>query len=169
MSAVLGKLGMLAVVLGALVVAGCTAPQTPSGATTTGGDAGSGAADGSGNATGGSGNSTQPPAQPEANATVSTPAGNTSASAVNVTDVTIVDNSYQPSEVQLAAGGAVQFTNEGSNVHSITIERGGPGGTPFFDQDSNPNSTVLVPFPDGGVYYLHCKYHPDMTGNITVA
>jgi plastocyanin len=160
---VLGKLGALALVLGALVAAGCTSPTTTQ---TNAPGGGTGPDDGNT-----AGNNTTNPSNPAVNGTISTPAGNAGVSAGNVSSVTIVDNAFQPSNITATAGSGLNFTNTGQNVHSVTIERGGPaasGGVPFFDQDVNPGQSVLVPFPDPGTYYLHCKYHPEMTGNITV-
>jgi plastocyanin len=77
--------------------------------------------------------------------------------------VTMVDNEFQPASFT-AAGDTLSITNEGQALHSFTLSDGG------VDQDVAPGEGVEVDISalDGGTFDLLCKYHPEMTGSITV-
>jgi plastocyanin len=77
--------------------------------------------------------------------------------------VTMVDNEFQPSSFT-AAGDNLSVTNDGQALHSFTLTDGG------VDQDVVPGESVDVDISglDGGTFDVLCKYHPEMTGSITV-
>jgi plastocyanin len=77
--------------------------------------------------------------------------------------VTMVDNAFQPSEFT-AASDTLTVTNEGQALHSFTVDDAG------IDQDVQPGESTEIDLSgaDAGSFELHCKYHPEMTGTITV-
>jgi plastocyanin len=77
--------------------------------------------------------------------------------------LTMVDNEFQPSEFT-AARDTLSVTNEGQALHSFTVAEGG------IDQDVQPGESADVDLSgvQAGTYDLNCKYHPEMTGSITI-
>lgn len=75
----------------------------------------------------------------------------------------MVDNEFQPSEFT-AAGATLSVTNDGQALHSFTIPDGG------VDQDVQPGESTDVDLAglDAGTFDFDCKYHPEMTGSLTV-
>jgi plastocyanin len=78
--------------------------------------------------------------------------------------VTMVDNEFQPSSFT-AASTTVSVTNDGQALHSFTIADGD------IDQDVQAGESAEVDLSglEAGTYDLICKYHPEMTGSVTVA
>jgi plastocyanin len=77
--------------------------------------------------------------------------------------ITMVDNEFQPSTFT-AASTSLTVTNEGQALHSFTITDQG------IDQDvqAGEEATVDLSGLDAGSYDFICKYHPEMTGSITI-
>jgi plastocyanin len=75
----------------------------------------------------------------------------------------MVDNEFQPSTFT-AASTSLTVTNEGQALHSFTITDQG------IDQDvqAGEEATVDLSGLDAGAYDFICKYHPEMTGSITI-
>ncbi|MGH2653823.1 MAG: cupredoxin domain-containing protein [Actinomycetota bacterium] len=78
--------------------------------------------------------------------------------------VTMVDNEFQPSSFT-AGSTTISVTNDGQALHSFTIADGD------IDQDVQAGESAEVDLSglDAGSYDLSCKYHPEMTGSLTVA
>jgi plastocyanin len=78
--------------------------------------------------------------------------------------VTMVDNEFQPSSFT-AASTTITVTNDGQALHSFTLADGG------IDQDVQAGESADVDLSglDAGTHDLTCKYHPEMTGSVTVA
>jgi len=78
--------------------------------------------------------------------------------------VTMVDNEFQPSSFT-AASTSITVTNEGEALHSFTLADGG------IDEDVQAGESADVDLSglDAGSYDFICKYHPEMTGSLTVA
>jgi plastocyanin len=77
--------------------------------------------------------------------------------------VTMVDNEFQPSEFT-AASDTLSVTNDGQALHSFTV----PDGNIDQDVEAGASTDVDVSGLDAGTFDLECKYHPEMTGSITV-
>lgn len=77
--------------------------------------------------------------------------------------VTLVDNAFEPSEFT-AAGDSLTVTNEGQALHSFTV------GAAGIDQDvqSGESADIDLSGVEAGTFDLTCKYHPEMTGTLTV-
>lgn len=77
--------------------------------------------------------------------------------------VTISDNSYSESTIEIEAGRAVRFENEDDNKHTATAEDLSWGtGT------MNNGDTFTRYFDEEGEYDFFCSYHSSMTGTIIV-
>jgi plastocyanin len=78
--------------------------------------------------------------------------------------LTMVDNEFQPSEFTAAGDSTLSVTNEGQALHNLTVAEGG------IDQDVQAGESADVDLSgvQAGTYDLSCKYHPEMTGSITI-
>lgn len=124
------------------------------------------------------GNQTAPPSPtpgPAVGGNLTTPAGNASAGAGEVVDAHMVDNAFQPDNLQIEAGQGVRFSNMGSVLHSVTIQKDG-ALLQQEDRDVAPGDNAVVTLPEPGLYKLRCKYHSadydtagTMIGRITVS
>src|ERR671923_1088403 len=78
--------------------------------------------------------------------------------------ITMVDNEFQPSSFT-AASTTLTVTNDGQALHSFTLPDGG------IDQDvqAGQDASVDLSGLDAGTYDFNCKYHPEMTGSVTVS
>lgn len=78
-----------------------------------------------------------------------------------------VDNSFDPSELQVPSNGevTVEFTNNGENPHTFSSEEGG------FDSgtvDPGASKTVTFDAPDGEISFM-CNIHGDsMSGTLVL-
>ena len=75
--------------------------------------------------------------------------------------VTIVNKSFSPRYLTVAANGTVTWTNQDS-THTVTSDSG------LFDSGSIPNGGTYSHVFAPGTYPYHCDIHPSMTGTITV-
>jgi plastocyanin len=80
-----------------------------------------------------------------------------------ISALTMVDNEFQPSEFT-AAGDSLSVTNEGQALHSFTVPDGG------IDEDvaAGESTDIDLSGLEAGTFDLQCKYHPEMTGSITI-
>lgn len=77
--------------------------------------------------------------------------------------VSIVDGGYEPSTLELEAGRAVRFVNNGSQKHTASADNGSWGtGT------LNAGEHFSRYFNTAGEYDFHCAYHSNMTGTLAV-
>jgi len=82
-------------------------------------------------------------------------------------NLTAMDFSFSPNQLSAAGGTSVtvNMTNNGSTVHSFTLDNGSGS------VDVDPGSTKSLTFttPSSGSLQFHCKYHPtQMTGTISI-
>ena len=84
----------------------------------------------------------------------------------NETQLTASGFAWDPDSLQLTAGAEarVEVTNEDQATHSFTFAEGSA------DQDiaAGEDATVAFTAPAAGSYQFRCKYHPAMTGTVTV-
>lgn len=167
------KTMVLAALVAAVALAGCTSGSDGNGDggnTTAGGDVGIG-----GNVTAGNGS---------ANATVSgsystnSTGTNGSAPAPDTAEVSIEDDEYVNATVTIAAGGTVTWTHNGENPHTVTADDESFDSSPDCGSDIPllpPNGcleqgdTFSWTFTEPGTYTYHCKVHEGMmTGTVVV-
>jgi plastocyanin len=100
--------------------------------------------------------------------TDSTPSGSTSGSAAASSSgpqaVTIVDYTFRPADLTVAAGTTVEFTNEDSTPHTATSKQSGAFETGPIDTGKSAKVTL----EDPGTYAYYCAFHPFMKGTIKV-
>ena len=77
--------------------------------------------------------------------------------------VGIVDFSFGPQDVTIAAGGTVTWTNNGGVAHTATSN-----GTEFDSGNLGSNASFSHTFNTKGTYAYHCAIHASMTGTVTV-
>lgn len=81
--------------------------------------------------------------------------------------VSVQDNSFNPFNATLAAGGTVTWTWTGSNPHNITWVSGG-----FSNAATRTSGTHQVTFPAAGTFTYYCDIHgtptTGMRGTVTV-
>ena len=77
-------------------------------------------------------------------------------------DLTIVDFSFSPQDLSVTEGQTITVSNIGENAHTFTTDDGA------IDETISPGDTVeitLTGVTSGG---FHCRFHSQMTGNLTV-
>jgi plastocyanin len=79
------------------------------------------------------------------------------------TEVDVIDNGYDPGEVEVSAGDTVQWTNVGDLSHTVTFEDGPDSGSLSTDERFSHT------FDQAGEYAYACTIHPAMTGTVTVS
>jgi plastocyanin len=77
--------------------------------------------------------------------------------------VSIIDNAFQPTTIAADADDTVNWTNNGSLSHTVTFDNGKDCGT----LASSDMLTVLFLSP--GTYAYHCNIHPSMRATVTVS
>jgi plastocyanin len=142
---------VVAVMALVLVASACSSSNdTGSGGTGSGGTGGSGGATGSTGSSGATGISG-----------ASGGAGDTTQT------ITIKNFAFNPAQITGTAGTTltIPITNNDSPTHSFTLD----DKSVSQDIAAGTTETVEVPLPDSGTLGWHCKYHPTMTGTITIA
>jgi plastocyanin len=77
--------------------------------------------------------------------------------------VSIVDFAFQPSYVEIPAGGSVSWYNAGGAPHTVTSSSGA------FDSGTiSPGGGYGVTLTVPGTYSYYCSIHPSMYGTIVV-
>ena len=71
---------------------------------------------------------------------------------------------YDPTEIRVASGTTVTFTNGGVVFHTVTSD----DQQRTFDVGANAGETVTVRFDRPGTFAYHCGVHPDMKGVVHV-
>jgi plastocyanin len=77
--------------------------------------------------------------------------------------ITMVDNEFRPSDPAVPAGSDLTLKNDGSALHSFTIEDEG------IDEQVQPGAEATLTISvAAGTYAFACSFHPEMTGTLTV-
>jgi plastocyanin len=100
-----------------------------------------------------------------AGASMQQPANETAVGAMQYAgaSVSIVDFAFQPSYVEIPAGGSVSWYNAGGAPHTVTSSSGAFGSGTI-----NPGGGYGVTLTVPGTYYYYCSIHPSMGGTIVV-
>jgi len=77
--------------------------------------------------------------------------------------VTIRDNNFNPTTVNILEDSTVEWTNSGAVTHTVTADDGS------FDSGNIAGAKYPREFDSKGTFAYHCKIHPSMKGTITVA
>jgi plastocyanin len=77
--------------------------------------------------------------------------------------VSIQNNAFSQSSVQVTSGGMVTWKNNDNEDHTVTANDGS-----FESGHITPGSTYSKVFTTTGTYLYHCSLHPEMTGTVVV-
>jgi amicyanin len=83
--------------------------------------------------------------------------------ATNVTQVTIANFAYSPSNIQVSAGTTVTWTNQDSAPHTVTFKNG-MKDSGWLRQGQSFSYTFTTP----GTFDYYCAVHPNMVAHVTV-
>jgi plastocyanin len=73
---------------------------------------------------------------------------------------------FTPSQITVAKGGTVTWTNNDSIAHTVVDDLSNVGGPS--SGDIQPGSTYSFTFNKTGSFQYHCSIHPSMRGTIVV-
>lgn len=79
-----------------------------------------------------------------------------------VVTVRVIDNAYEPAEVEIAPGQAVRWVFEGGMEHDVVAEDGS------FVSELVTSGSYTHLFEDAGEFSYDCSIHPEMTGVVRV-
>ena len=78
-------------------------------------------------------------------------------------DLTIVDFSFDPSELSVTEGQTITVVNNGQTSHSFTTD------DDVIDETIDPGATVEITLDGVSSGGFHCRFHSQMTGTLTVS
>jgi plastocyanin len=78
------------------------------------------------------------------------------------TEVSIIDNAFDPATLSISAGDTVTWTNTGDLPHTVTFEEGPDSGT------LSSGQTFQHTFDSMGTFTYICTIHPTMQGVVNV-
>jgi plastocyanin len=91
--------------------------------------------------------------------------------ATDPAEVTGLDNSFRPENIEVAAGTEVVWTNKGRNEHNVLHVDGDDWGVEV--EDFQPGASYSHTFDEAGVYRYYCSIHgttdAGMIGTIVVS
>jgi plastocyanin len=102
---------------------------------------------------GGGGDGYNPPTNPNPNPTPPSTSD----------DITVRDNSFQPSATTVPVGTVVTWTWTGQDIHNVTFGGGGPTSG-----DQTNGDTYQRTFNAAGTFSYSCTRHAGMNGSVTV-
>jgi plastocyanin len=103
------------------------------------------------------------PAEQTTPAESATPAESTTPAPNDTTTVEILNNAFNPAQLNVAPGTTVRFVNRDNVPHTATADNGA------FDTKELPPGYSMDVFLDGeGTVPYHCELHPEMKGSIVV-
>jgi len=80
----------------------------------------------------------------------------------NAKTIEVIDNDYNPDNIEIEAGQQMLFENQGEVDHTVTIEELGT------DVELAPGESTVVTIDEEGEYTLYCRYHPEQSASIQV-
>lgn len=93
-------------------------------------------------------------------------ANSNSASQPAAGKINIANMAFSPSQITVAKGGTVTWTNNDSTTHTVTDDLSNVGGPD--SGDIAPGSSYSFTFNKTGSFQYHCSIHPSMRGTIVV-
>lgn len=79
-----------------------------------------------------------------------------------IVTIRVVDNAFEPAEVEVPSGTAVRWVFEGSDQHDVVAEDGS------FVSELMYEGSYTHLFVEAGDYPYDCSIHPEMTGVVRV-
>ena len=80
--------------------------------------------------------------------------------------INIRDMMFTPSQITVAKGGTVTWTNNDSTTHTVIDDLANVGGP--HSGDIAPGQSYSFTFNKTGSFQYHCSIHPSMRGTIVV-
>jgi plastocyanin len=80
--------------------------------------------------------------------------------------ITIKNMMFTPSQITVAKGGTVTWTNNDTTAHKVVDDLSNVGGPN--SGDIAPGATYSFTFNKTGSFQYHCSIHPSMRGTIVV-
>jgi len=77
--------------------------------------------------------------------------------------VSITDTGFVPPVVTVTSGSKVIWTNDGTQIHSVTPDAGGPKTGKM-----KPKVSAMHQFTSAGTFSYHDSLHPDLKGKVIV-
>lgn len=77
--------------------------------------------------------------------------------------VTVADDAFKPSSVQVTEGESVTWRFGSRDTHTVSPDQGRGAWCPAANAGD-----CTVPFPSAGTFTYHCAFHPTMTGVVEV-
>ncbi|HET6863840.1 MAG TPA: cupredoxin family copper-binding protein [Candidatus Saccharimonadales bacterium] len=99
-------------------------------------------------------------------APVSNQSNNSASQSQGTGSVSIQNMMFTPSQVTVAKGAKVTWTNNDSVTHTVVDDLSNVGGPN--SGDIAPGATYSFTFNKTGSYQYHCSIHPSMRGTIVV-
>lgn len=85
-------------------------------------------------------------------------------------EVSAIDNTFRPEEIEVAAGTEVLWTNDGRNIHNVLPVEGAAWGVEVTDFE--PGDEYRHRFTEPGTYSYYCSLHgtteAGMVGTVVV-
>ena len=103
------------------------------------------------------------PAESTIPAESATPAEGTTPAPNDTTTVEILNNAFNPPQLNVAPGTTVRFVNNDTEPHTATADNGA-----FDTGVLQPGYSSEVFLDGSGTVPYHCELHPDMQGSIVV-
>lgn len=96
-------------------------------------------------------------------------AGCSSGSGAQKLEIEIFDNEFDGGNRNFTVGTQVEFDNEGSAVHTVTIHKVGEPATELrLDQELSSGQKADFTFAEAGTYHVWCKKHGGMTSGMAI-
>lgn len=93
-------------------------------------------------------------------------AGTNSGSQPMAATINIRNMMFTPSQITVAKGGTVTWTNNDTTTHTVIDDLSNVGGPS--SGDIAPGATYSFKFEKTGSFQYHCRIHPSMRGTIVV-
>ena len=76
--------------------------------------------------------------------------------------VTIEDNRFKPTDVEVTVGGTIEWNNVGNETYTVTLENGD------FNRELPPGASVTYTFDEEGIFPYFSMFQPEMRGSVIV-
>jgi plastocyanin len=83
-------------------------------------------------------------------------------------DISIQDMAFSPSNMDVAVGTTIKWTNKDAITHTVTSGSPGSASGIFDSGNISQNGNFSFTFSQAGTFSYCCKIHPMMIGTITV-
>jgi aldose sugar dehydrogenase len=105
----------------------------------------------------------------DTNATETAVTGTTTGVSIVPGSTTLTDDAYEPNPVQISVSDTVTWTNDDTNIHTVTSGANAQADGIFDSDIMAAGETFEHTFTEGpGEYPYYCTLHPNMVGTVSV-